>query len=141
MINSKRKGNQGERDWAKFLRERGLDKNAWRNYGSGSTSYKSDVVNKLGYNFEVKVGKHFSLPAALKQTQRDADMSHSIPSIPFHLDGMRDDEWWIVLDAYEWADLLKRSKEPIIKEPDRQLSWDLKALKNAIARVQKWLPK
>jgi len=137
MINSKRKGNQGERRFAKFLRERGLDKNAWRNYGSGSTSYKSDVVNKLGYNFEVKVGKHFSLPATLKQTNRDADMSHTIPSIPFHLDGMRDDEWWIILDAYEWADLLKRSQEPKIKEPDRAMEWDLIKLKNAINKVLK----
>ena len=126
--NPKRKGNQGERNWAKFLREQNLDKGAWRNYGSGSTIYKSDVVNKLGYNFEVKVGKHFSLPKAIKQTERDAEMSHTKPAIPFHLDGMRDDEWWVILDAYNFADLLKRAEEPKLKEMDRKMKWKIQRL-------------
>ena len=137
MINSKRKGNAGERNWAKFLREQNLDRNARRNVSSGSTYYKSDVHNSINYNFEVKVGKHFSLPKALKQTQRDAEMAHSKPAIPFHLDGMRDDEWWIVIDAYEWAELLKKAKEPKTESPDKSMKWHLTNLKNAINQVIK----
>jgi len=139
MVNSKRKGNAGERSWAKFLREQNLDNRAWRNYGSGSTSYKSDVVNKLGYNFEVKVGKHFSLSKAIKQTKRDAEMSHTKSAIPFHLDGMRDDEWWIIIDAYNFADLLKRAEESKLKKLDRNMKYKLKYLKNSINQVLKEL--
>ena len=141
MVNSKQKGNQGERDWAKFLREQNLDKRAWRNYGSGSTIYKSDVVNKLDYNFEVKVGKHFSLPQALKQTQKDAEMSHAKPSVAFHLDQMRQDEWWIIIDAYEWAELFKKNKEQISREPDKELRYLLQKSvdinKQIIKRLEK----
>jgi len=138
MINSKRKGNQGERDFAKFLREQNLDKKAWRNYGSGSTSYKSDVVNKLGYNFEVKVGKHFNLLGAI-QTSRDAEMAHTTPSVVFHLDKMRDGEWWIILPADEWSELFKKDSEPRVKEPDKNLRWKLETLKNVINQVIKEL--
>ena len=137
MINSKRKGNAGERNWAQFLREQNLDRNARRNVSSGSTYYKSDVHNSINYNFEVKVGKHFSLPKALKQTQRDAEMAHSKPAIPFHLDGMRDDSWWIVIDAYEWAELIKRNKEPISKAPDREMKWKIQRLVEAAKQVMK----
>jgi Holliday junction resolvase len=139
MINSKQKGNQGERDWAKFLREQNLDKRAWRNYGSGSTTYKSDVVNKLDYNFEVKCVKHLNLGKAIKQTKRDAEMSGTKPSVIMHLDGMKDGEWWILIDAYEWANLIKRNEEPKIKEPDRELKYELIRLKNSIQKIIKMI--
>jgi len=128
MINSKRKGNQGERNWAKFLREQGIDNNARRNVSSGSTFYKSDIHNSINYNFEVKCVKRLNLWNAIKQTVRDAEKSHTKPSVIIHLDGMREDEWWVLIDAYNWADLIKRSKESVIKEPDRETSYIIKNL-------------
>lgn len=138
-MNPKQKGNAGERSWAKFLRENDLDSKAWRNYGSGSTIYKSDVVNKLDYNFEVKCVKKLNLYKALKQTQRDAEMAHSKPSIVFHLDGMRDGEWWIIIDSYEWAKLMKKSAEPLLKQPDREMRYDLESLKIMCNKIIKRL--
>ena len=126
MINSKRKGNQGERDWAYFLRDSNLDKKAWRNKGSGSSYIKSDVLNSLQYLFEVKVGKHIPVLSAIKQSTRDAEMSQTIPSVPFRYDYMS--EFWIMIPAWHWAELYKKSQQPKTENPDRDLRQKLDLL-------------
>jgi hypothetical protein len=51
----------------------------------------------------------------------------------------RDGEWWILIDAYEWANLIKRNEEPKIKEPDRELKYELIRLKNSIQKIIKMI--
>ena len=139
MVNPKKKGNRGENNFFKWLRNHNGDKSAMRNPSSGAGYYKSDVINSIGYNFEVKTVKKLGLQQAWKQSERDAEKSQAIPSVVIHFDGMPEDMWLIVIDNYTWADMFKKAQEPKSKEPDRQMRYDLQALKNAATRVMKYL--
>jgi len=139
MKNPKKKGNLGENKFFKWLRKENIDKTAMRNPSSGAGTYKSDVINSLDINFEVKTVKRLNLQEAWKQSSRDADMSQATPYVVIHFDGMPDDMWLIVIDNWTWADMFKKGQEPKSKEPDRQMRYDLQNLKNAITRVNKYL--
>lgn len=106
MVNAKKKGNAGENCWANWLRDNNVC-NATRNSSSGSNIVKSDVVNNLGMNFEVKTVKKIGLMEAWKQSERDAKMSHTIPTLVIHFDGMPKDSWLVVMNNWDWADLIK----------------------------------
>lgn len=111
MVNSKKKGNRGENLWANWLRDNNICK-AYRNSSSGANIVKSDVTNNLGMNFEVKSVKKLNLMEAWKQSERDAAMSHTIPTLVIHFDGMPQDSWLVVMNNYDWADLIKGKNEP-----------------------------
>jgi len=106
MINAKKKGNHGENLWANWLRDNNICK-AFRNSSSGSNIVKSDCTNNLGMNFEVKTVKKLNLMEAWKQSSRDAEMSHTIPTVVIHFDGMPKDTWLVVMNNFDWADLVK----------------------------------
>lgn len=106
MVNAKKKGNHGENLWANWLRDNNICK-AFRNSSSGSNIVKSDCTNNLGMNFEVKTVKKLNLMEAWKQSSRDAEMSHTIPTVVIHFDGMPKDTWLVVMNNWDWADLVK----------------------------------
>jgi len=106
MINAKKKGNAGENQFANWLRDNNVCK-ANRNSSSGANIVKSDVTNDLGMNFEVKTVKKLNLMEAWKQSSRDAEMSHTIPTVVIHFDGMPKDAWLVVMNNFDWADLVK----------------------------------
>jgi Holliday junction resolvase len=138
-MNAKRKGNQGENKFANWCREQGLE--VWRNSGSGSGIAKSDANNSLGINFEIKTVKALNLKKAWKQSERDANMTHSIPYVVVHFDGMGDNEWLIVMDNYNWLELMK-NKPGVITNPletNRNLKWKVEKLKQAANDVIKEL--
>ena len=135
MINVKKKGNKGENDFYKWLRQEGIDRGAMRNPSSGSGIVKSDVVNALGINFEVKTVKKLNLLKAYNQSDRDALASHTTPYLAIHFDGMSDDVWLMVMDNWTWKDLWIKSREDKIIQPSRELRWALEKLKTAITQV------
>lgn len=106
MVNAKKKGNMGENLFSAWLRDNNVCK-AYRNSSSGSNTVKSDVTNDLGMNFEVKTVKKLNLMEAWKQSSRDAEMSHTIPTVVIHFDGMPKDTWLVVMNNWDWADLVK----------------------------------
>lgn len=106
MVNAKRKGNANENNWSNWLRDNNVCK-AYRNSSSGSNTVKSDVTNNLGMNFECKAVKRLNLMDAWKQSSRDAEMSHTIPTVVIHFDGMPKDTWLVVMNNWDWADLVK----------------------------------
>ena len=63
-------------------------------------------------NFEVKSVKKLNLMEAWKQSERDAAMSHTTPTLVIHFDGMPQDSWLVVMNNYDWADLIKGKNEP-----------------------------
>jgi hypothetical protein len=99
MLNSKKKGNAGENCRANWLREHGIT--AHRNASSGANIVKSDVVNGIDANFEVKTVKKLNLQEAWKQSQRDAG-NYATPYVIIHFDGMAPDRCLVVLDNYDW---------------------------------------
>lgn len=116
MKNPKAKGGEGERRWAKWLREYNVDESAGRNVSSGSGIYKSDIHNQLQINFEVKTCKRVSLKKVMEQSERDANMTHTVPYAVIHLDGMPDNTWYIVMSNWDWLDLWKKSQAPKVVE-------------------------
>ena len=131
MVNAKKKGNHGENLWANWLRDNNICK-ANRNSSSGSNIVKSDVVNNLGMNFEVKTVKKLNLMEAWKQSERDAEMSHTIPTLVIHFDGMPKDSWLVVMNNWDWADLVMGKNEPVMKIASKTRQSSNEYLKTAI---------
>lgn len=71
VINSKRKGSQGERDIAAILREHGY---ADARRGQQYTGHNGDpdVIGLPGFHLEVKRVERLNLDAAFEQSVRDA---------------------------------------------------------------------
>ena len=70
-MNSKRKGADGEREVAAYLREHGIDAHRGQQYKGGADS--PDVVSDLnGWHIEVKRVEHLNIDDALNQSIRDA---------------------------------------------------------------------
>ena len=131
MINAKKKGNHGENLWANWLRDNNVCK-ANRNSSSGANIVKSDVTNDLGMNFEVKTVKKLNLMEAWKQSERDAQMSHTIPTVVIHFDGMPKDTWLVVMNNWDWADLVKGKNKPVMKTANKTRQSSNNYIKTAI---------
>lgn len=70
-INSKQKGNQGEREFAKLLQKHGYE--ARRGQQFCGLNGEPDVVSSLtGYHFEIKRVEKLNIYTAVEQSKRDA---------------------------------------------------------------------
>ena len=136
---AKKKGNNGERKFAQWLSDNGIK--ASRDPGSGGGNReKSDIVNSINANFEVKTVKKLNLKEAWKQTEIAADKTHNTPYLVVHFDGMGDNDWLIVMTNHEWMDMYKRAKEPkTINEPTKSLGYKLANAKRVIQELIKEL--
>lgn len=143
MTNSKKKGNLFENRFAKFLRASGLDRTAGRNTGSGGGQLKADILSALRMHFEVKAGKNISLKKAWDQAMKDSMKAGGmhVPVVAMHYDGMAEDEFFIVMNNHDWAELVKQAAEPKILEGDlnREQKYKVKMLKNLAHDVYKIL--
>ena len=70
MVNSKRKGNQGEREFAKLCRFEGYDVRRGQQYNGLEGE---DVVGLPGVHVEVKRVQRLNVDAAILQSIADAD--------------------------------------------------------------------
>lgn len=105
MINAKKKGNKGEHEFAHFLMDNGIK--AFRNSMSGGSVWKGDIANNIDLTIEVKTVKKLNLQDAWYQVNRDASTAHNSPLLAIHYDGMRKNNWLIVLDSEDWVELIK----------------------------------
>ena len=69
-MNSRRKGAAGEREIAKYLRDRGYDAHRGQQYKGGADS--PDVTGIPGFHIEVKRVERLDLNAAMEQSIRDS---------------------------------------------------------------------
>lgn len=142
-MNSKKKGNRGEREVAQYLRDCGLDNTAARNWSSGSDRNKSDIHNSLDWNLEVKRVEKLNIWKALEQVEEYSRQNHAKPSVVFRRN--RTPEWYIAIRLSDWVDLLKSKKRSELTEaPERAFDskdayYKLNNLKNAVKAVQKIL--
>jgi len=142
------KGKRFEKRIAKEVEAEGLGM-ARREIGSGSGKKKGDVAASIPFLIEAKNQHSVKIKAIfnwIDQAKRQAEIGNydrNKWALVFRDSRTPETnpEIYAIIDMWEFLHLLKRSKEPMIKKPDRQMSWDLKTLKNAISRVQKWLPK
>ncbi len=121
------------------IEEAGLGK-AVATPGSGSGKKKGDSFNPLDFLLECKNEKQWRWES-VDQAKRQAQQGNYYkdkwalivrdPRYPeFH-------EVYAVISFWELLILLKKNKEPIIKEPDRAAYYDLKNLENSIKKVLK----
>ena len=113
---------------------------AVRTPGSGSGKLKGDSFNNLPFLLECKNEKTWHWPnidqakyQAIKGNW-DRDKWALIMRDPRKPEF---DEVYAVIDFGQFLELLKRSSEPIIKEPDRQTAWHIKDLVRSAKQVLK----
>ena len=140
MINSKKKGNHGENLFANWLSDNGIK--AWKDSMSGGGNReKGDVGNNIDFTFEVKTVKKVNLPAYWKQTKISAEKHHNRPCLVIHLDGMPKDSWIMIMDNWDWLDIIMGENKIDIKYENTNLKWKAKRAKEAINEFLKELNK
>lgn len=119
------------------LRMSGLDKRAYRQKGSGSGLNKGDIWNDLGVCFEAKNQKQFH--AAWFKQAKEESMGTQEPVVVWKPPLEPPDNSLVVLNWYFFEELLKHRKEPALKEPDKEMSFQLRRLKETINQILKQL--
>lgn len=126
--NSKKKGNNGEREFLRLLHARGIE--AMRNDqtfvgGQG----KPDVGAQIGdrqFHFEVKRTEKFRLYDAIAQAQRDAECD----SVPVVAHRSNRHQWVCVLTLEDFLQIV--GVEPVYSDPTPEDDERLKAM------MQEW---
>lgn len=107
---SRDKGKRGEREWAKFLRDHGIEARRGVQHKGGPGS--PDVESSLPFHFEVKRTERFSVYDALEQAR--IDLSEMIPlqgsrvlcAPPVAVAHKRNGKPWVVcMYADEWLSM------------------------------------
>jgi len=131
-------------DWGnRMIEEVGLGR-AIRTPGSGSGKLKGDSFNNIPFLIEFKSQRVPSWKGNIKQAQREAEQGNwdkdkwvMVQRDPESL--QNNPKAFAIIDYIEFLKLLKKNSEPLIKEPDKELKWDLIRLKNAANQVIKKL--
>ena len=97
MVNSKRKGNNGEREFAKLCRFEGYDVRRGQQYNGLEGE---DVVGLPGVHVEVKRVQRLNVDAAMLQSITDAD-----GKVPIVAHRKNNCEWLITMTAEDWFKL------------------------------------
>lgn len=100
MVNSRAKGARGEREFAKWLRERGHEARRGQQFAGGTDS--PDVVSDIGVHLEVKRTERLCLWDAVDQASRDCGGKPW--AIPHRKNGR---DWVVIVDAEEWLRLIE----------------------------------
>lgn len=104
-INSKKKGNAGEREFANLLKEHGFSK-ARRGQQYAGINNDADVVGLPGFHIEVKRVEKLNLSKAMGQAVRDARQEE----IPIVAHRKNREKWKITLLAEDFIDIIKGIK-------------------------------
>jgi len=139
------KGKRFEKMLANDITEMGFGL-ARREIGSGSGNRKGDIACNLPFLIEAKNHKSLAWWKSIDQAKRQAQQGNYDP-----------DKWalvvrdprtpetrpdiYAVIDWIEFLKLLKKNREPLTKEPDRELKWQLSSLVKIAKQVIKQLEK
>ena len=105
-INSKRKGKNGELEWAKFCRDQGYQDCRRTAQFCGNTGDASDVVGLPGIHQEVKRTERLKLYEAMSQAIRDAEAAGK-GDIPIVAHRPNDSPWLVIMRADDWFRLFR----------------------------------
>jgi len=139
IMNTKQKGRQLVLEVIRILKdEYGLECHEVAGSGAGNRE-KGDIrAPALDLVIEAKKHKRVSISEWAKQSEREGlgynktALVWQIPNTPH----IRAD-----IDICYFAELLKRAREPKIKEIDKRMSWDIKMLIQSAKKVVKQLEK
>ena len=116
--------------------------------GSGSGKIKGDSFNNLDFLLEYKNEKNLpkqiinNIKQAKIQTKKGNYFKEKWALIVRNPETPEDDpEVFAIIDFWQFLGLLKKNSEPLTKEPDREMKWDLERLEQDCHRVIKRLEK
>jgi len=137
MTNSKKKGNLWENRLANWLSDNGIKASKDGASGGGNRE-KGDIVNNINCTIESKATKTVHLKEWWKQVETSANTHHNTPLLFIHQDGMREDEWLVVLNNYDWLDLVKGDKKIDTSYQDPKVKWEIKNAVEALKKLLKY---
>ena len=137
------KGKRFEKLVSAEIEAEGLGKSV-RTPGSGSGKIKGDLFNNLQFMFECKKQKtiHFLdwVDQAKEQSKIGNQWKEKWALITFDPRTTETNpSIYATIDLWEFLKLLKKDKEPLIKEPDKSMRYDLEHLKSIANKVLKQL--
>ncbi len=100
-MNSRAKGAEGEREFARLCREHGYDKSRRGQQFSGIEG--EDVVGLPGIHIEVKRVQALNIEVAMAQSRRDAKEGEK-PIVAFRRNR---EKWKICMDAEDWFEIYR----------------------------------
>ena len=102
MINSKKKGAAGEREFANYCKEKGFDVRRTAQYNGKEQGSLADVIGIPGIHIEVKRVEKLNIHEAVKQAKRDNKNHGDIPIVAHRKNNTK---WLITMDADDWFKL------------------------------------
>ena len=101
MVNSKAKGNRGEREFAKLCRFEGYNARRGQQYNGVEGE---DVIGLSGVHVEVKRVERLNIWEAMAQSIRDAK-----GAVPIVAHRKNNCEWLITMRAADWFNLYREA--------------------------------
>ena len=102
MINSKKKGAAGEREFANYCKEKGFDVRRTAQYNGKEQGSLADVIGIPGIHIEVKRVEKLNIHDAVNQAIRDNVTKCSIPIVAHRKNRT---PWLITMTADDWFKL------------------------------------
>lgn len=107
MMNSRRKGANGEREFSKYCHGQGFPNVRRTVQYCGKSGEAADVVGLPGIHAEVKRVERLNLYEAIEQAKRDSKESGRVPAV-FHR--KNNHEWVVIMTADDWFNLYRESE-------------------------------
>lgn len=137
------KGKRAEKEVARRIERAGLGK-ARREAGSGSGKNKADIACNLPFLLEVKNQKTIKFQEWIKQAKEQARIGNSDPNKwclviidPSGVQSPERMEIYATIEFDEFLGLLKRSANPRVKEPDKEMARLMERAREFCRRLEK----
>lgn len=103
MTNGKRKGKNGELEFARLCRDEGFDARRTAQY-CGKTGDAADVIGLPGVHVEVKRVERLNVSDAMAQAVRDSAKSGKVPIVAHR---KNNEGWLVTMRAQDWFKLYR----------------------------------
>ena len=137
------KGKRAEKEVANRIERAGLGK-ARREAGSGNGKNKADIFANIPFLIEVKNQKTIKFQEWIKQAKEQARIGNSDPNKwclviidPSGVQSPERMEIYATIELDEFLGLLKRSANPRIKEPDKEMARLMERAREFCRRLEK----
>jgi|GEM_PF-1650328 len=137
------KGKRAEKEVANRIERAGLGK-ARREAGSGNGKNKADIFANIPFLIEVKNQKTIKFQEWIKQAKEQAKIGNSDPNKwclviidPSGVQSPERMEIYATIELDEFLGLLKRSANPRVKEPDKEMARLMERAREFCRRLEK----
>ena len=119
MVNSKKKGAAGEREFANYCKSKGFDSRRTAQYNGKELGSLADVIGLPGIHIEVKRVERLNIYDAIEQAHRDNKNKNDIPIVAHRKNRHG---WLITMTADDWFRLwygIEEEEEKDDKSPKK----------------------